>query len=90
MALPFPYTVAPDSVMIYGAGVQQSLSGVIPDRTNYKYGYVWDVGSGIYNFVYGNFVLFNEDDIKVKLLWNGFPYSEIEGAKLAGVDEAIP
>ena len=90
MALPFLYTVSPDCVLIYGAGVEQSLSGVVPDRTNYKYGYIETVGSNVYNFVYGNFVLFNEDDVKVRLLWGGFPYTEIEGARLAGVDELAP
>jgi len=91
MALPFNYIPNPNEVVIYGAGLAQSLSGVVPDNTSFKYGSIYAIGANIYNVQVGDYVLFDEREVQVRLLFGAgnYPYTVFQGAQLAGVDQVF-
>lgn len=88
MAIPFNYTPNPNEVVIYGAGLAQSLSGVKPDNASFKYGSIYAIGTNVYNVQVGDYVLFDEREVPVRLLFGegNYPYTIFQGAQLAGVD----
>lgn len=81
-----PIYLQPDQVLIYGAGMQVSLTGIVPSGTNFKFGViqqVWNYGN--INAQIGDSVMFNEKDVICRLAINSsnnWPYTLIEQGKI--------
>jgi hypothetical protein len=86
MALPFNYTVPSNAVAIYGS-FPNSLSGMIPDNSDFVFGYVYQIGQDVYNVAPNDYVMYNYRNQEVRLLFDNKPYVIIEAAKLAGIDK---
>lgn len=89
MALPI--ALPQGYVLIYGEGTQTGISGIVPNNSNIRFGEIYQVWAGGQTFVYeGTSVMFEEKNVLCRLAWNNWPYTMIEGAKLAGTEEAPP
>lgn len=91
MALPLPINLAAGQVLIYGAGVEAGLTGIVPSNTIFKFGNIYQAYDGGAVFVYGNpAVMWNEKDEICRLIYLGYPYTLIEQAKLVGTEIVPP
>lgn len=89
MSLPFPFILPNGFVAIYGE-FENSLSGMIPSDRKFVFGYIYQIATDVYSVYDNDYVLYNKNDVNVRLIWDNVPYQQIEAAKLAGVDEIIP
>ena len=80
-------------MLIYGDGMIQSLTGVQPDITSFVFGsvyQVWNGTAGNINAVPGQSVMFNQDDKICRLIFENFPYTLIDEAKLVLTENYTP
>ncbi len=80
-----PIYLQPGEVLIYGAGLATaSIQGIRADNDKFLWGtiqQVWNYGN--INAMIGDSVMFNNDDVMCRLIYNNYPYTLIQQAKLA-------
>jgi hypothetical protein len=82
-----PFYLQQGYCLIYGSGSLVGTSGLQAQDTTWKFGMIQDINYlavPIYQFHIGDSVLFKETDVRVRLAWDNYPYTEVETAKLAG------
>lgn len=81
-------------LLVYGAGLAMGTSGIVPSNTDFKFGTVYQISErgGVWVEV-GNSVMFNTNDAVCRLATSSvdqYPYTFIEGAKLALIETPAP
>lgn len=80
----------PGCVSLYGLGNDTGVSGLVPTNSEWKFATIYGVGDGgNAGIQVGTSVIFNPKEAKLAVKWNGWPYTIIEQARLAGT-EIIP
>lgn len=87
-----PIYLQPGEVLIYGAGLATaSIQGVEADNNIFKWGIiqqVWNYGN--INAMIGDSVMFNDNDVICRLIYNNYPYTLIEQARLVITEFGTP
>lgn len=83
-----PFTTIPivlpaGMISVYGWGYEHSISGIVPDNINFKFGTVYQIWDGGATYVYGgDEVMWEEGTEQCKLAYGGKPFT-ILPARLA-------
>jgi hypothetical protein len=75
--------LSPGIVSIYGVGSATGVNGMLPSNQNFLFGLVDQVGDG--NDIWarvGDSVMFNKNDVRLEVHWNGWWYTLIEQDKI--------
>lgn len=73
-----PFPLAAGYVLIYGTGINESLSGIIPTDDNFKFGTIYQIWDGGSTYVQqGENVMFNVRLVTETFYFNGAPYTMI-------------
>lgn len=85
-----PIYLIPGDVYIYGLGTDASRSGVLQAvNQEWKFGTIygsWAGTIGTINAQVGTSVMFNTNDVRLAIKWNGYPYSIINENKIGATE----
>ena len=84
-----PFPLPAGQILVYGTGVNESLSGIVPTNIIFKFGVIyqiWDGGGSYLNV--GQNVMFDTRLVTEVFYYNGAPYSMIP-ARLVTQDDPI-